>query len=260
MNLVAVLKNDLLLHISLQNSIVAGEVGGLVGGINGATVLSVFSSSLSGSFLIPRIIPATAALFSEPNIASTSRQSESNLHPHSCPRPVIRVGETLKRVQNKISPLTEIYSRVSNRFSRIASKISTIKSNISERLRLTCLLPKIFRPFMPILEYTRCKLGLNEDGFMKTPPCQENSCVEPNVQDRPISRDMGIPNFDVMTEGKVSTLDECFPDMEKIEYGARVIAKLVDDQSCDDARYSSICQEALQENRTVSVESCQTQK
>ena len=247
-------------YISLQNSIVAGEVGGLVGGINGATVISVFSSSLARSFLIPRIVPATAALFSERNIAANSRQSESDLHEHSCPRPVIRVGETLKQVQNKISPLTEIYSRVSNRFSKIASKISTIKSDISERLRLTCLLPKILRPFMPILEYTRCKLGLNEDGFMETPPCKETSCLEPNVQDRPITRDMGIPNFDFMMAGKVSTLDDCFPDMEKIAYGARVIAKLVDDQSCDDARYSSICQEALQENRTVSIESCQTQK
>ena len=114
--------------------------------------------------------------------------------------------------------------------------------------------------FEPVMKHIKCKLGLDEDGFMETPSCQENSCLEPNVQDRPITRDMGIPNFDVMTEGKVSTLDECFPDMEKIEYGARVIAKLVDDQSCDDARYSSICQEALQENRTVSVESCHTQK
>ena len=247
-------------YISSQNSIVAGEVGGLVGGINGATVLSVFSSSLAGSFLIPRILPATAALFSEPNIEPTSRQSEGDLHEHSCSRPVIRVGDTLKQIRNKISPLTKIYSRVSNRFSRIASKISTIKSNISETLRLSCLLPKIFRPFMPILKYTRCKLGLNEDGFMETPPCQETSCLEPNVKDRAITRDIGIPNLDFMMEGKVSTLDDCFPDMEKIEYGARVIVKLVDDQSCDDARYSFMCQEALQENRTVSIESCLTEK
>ena len=116
------------------------------------------------------------------------------------------------------------------------------------------------RPFIQILEYTRCKLGLSEDGFMETPPCNATSCREPDIQDRPITRDMGIPNFDFMMAGKVSTLDECFPDMGKIDYGARVVAKLVDDQSCDDARYSSICQEALQENRTVSVESCQTQK
>ena len=68
----AVIKNILVFYISLQNSIVAGEVGGLVEGINGATVLSVFSSSLAGSFLLPRIIPATAALFSEPNMVCWS--------------------------------------------------------------------------------------------------------------------------------------------------------------------------------------------
>ena len=71
---------------------------------------------------------------------------------------------------------------------------------------------------------------------------------------------MGIPNFDFMMAGKVNTLDECFSGMGKIAYGARVIAKLVDDQSCDDARYNSICQETLQANRTVSIEACQTQK
>ena len=100
---------------------------------------------------------------------------------------------------------------------------------------------------MPILEYTRCKLGLNEDGFMETPPCLDTSCLEPNVQDRPISRDMGIPNFDFMA-GKVSTLDDCFPDMEKIAYGARVIAKLVDDQSaagCTDVELGGVFQAQL---------------
>ena len=70
--------------------------------------------------------------------------------------------------------------------------------------------------------------------------------------------EVGIPNFDFMMEGRVNTLDDCFPDMEKITYGTRVIAKLVDDQSCDLPRYSSICQDLLQRNRTVLSESCKT--
>merc|ERR1739844_791650 len=71
------------------------------------------------------------------------------------------------------------------------------------------------------------------------------------IQDRPINRDRGIPNFDFMMEGRVSTLDDCFPEMEKITYGARVVAKLVDDQSCDVPKYSAICEEMLQKNRTI---------
>ena len=231
-----------------------------MGGIDGATVLSAFSSSLAGSFLIPRTVLATAVLFAEPIISATSRQSQNNLRHHSCPRPVIRVGETLKNVQNKISPFFEVHSRITNRFSRIVSKISSIQSNILESLRLTCLFPKVVKPFMPILKYARCKLGLEEDGFMETPPCKAISCLESSIQDRPITRDLGIPNLDFMIEGRVSTLDDCFPDMEKITYGTRVIAKLVDDQSCDLPRYSSVCQDLLQRNRTVLSESCKTPK
>ena len=48
--------------------------------------------------------------------------------------------------------------------------------------------------------------------------------------------------------------------MEKIDYGARVIAKLVDDEPCDNPEYDSICQEAMQQNRTVLEESCETSK
>ena len=235
-------------------------MGGLVGGINGATVLSVFSQSLPGTFLIPRSVPATAALFTEPILLPISRQSPQTQHQHACPRPVIPLGETLARVQSKISPLTEIYSRLTAPISKITSRISSLKSNILDELRLSCLFPRILRPFDPIFEYTRCKLGLNDDGFMETPPCNATLCREPSLQDRPITRDLGIPNFDFMMEGRVSTLDECFPNMDKIDYGARVIAKLVDDESCDDPRYSSICQDLMQQNRTVLEESCETSK
>ena len=235
-------------------------MGGLVGGINGATVLSVFSQSLPGTFLIPRSVPATAALFTEPILLPLSRQSPQTQPHHYCQRPVIRLGETLARVQGKISPLTDIYSRLTAPISKITSRISSLKSNILDELRLSCLFPRILRPFEPIFEYTRCKLGLNDDGFMETPPCNATLCREPSIQDRPITRDLGIPNFDFMMEGKVNTLDECFPNMDKIDYGARVIAKLVDDQSCDDPKYSSICQEAMQQNRTVLEEQCETSK
>ena len=235
-------------------------MGGLVAGINGATVLSVFSPTLPGTFLVPRSVPATAALFTEPTLLPISRQSIQNQPHHDCPRPVIRLGETLEGVQNKVSPLTEIYSRLTAPITKITSRISSVKSDIMDQLRLSCLFPRMLRPFEPILEYTRCKLGLKDDGFMETPPCNATLCREPSLQDRPITRDLGVPNFDFMMEGKVSTLDECFPNMDKIDYGARVIAKLVDDQSCDDPKYSSICQDLMQQNRTVLEESCETSK
>ena len=229
-------------------------------GINGATVLSVFQASLVGSFLIPRTVPATAVLFSEPIILPTARQSQKIRQHHSCPRPIIRIDETLKTVQTKISPLTAIYSRVTNRISRITSKISSIKSSIVERLRLTCLFPRILQPFVPFLQYTRCKLGFDEDGFMDTPPCNLTSCLDPRIQDQPITRDRGIPNFDFMMDGRVSTLDECFSRMEKITYGTRIIAKLVEDEPCDVPKYNEVCEEAIQNNRIVFEESCETPK
>ena len=235
-------------------------MGGLVGGINGATVLSVFSTSLPGTFLVPRSVPATAALFTEPTLLPISRQSAQNQPHHDCPRPVIRLGETLERVQNKISPLTEIYSRLTAPITKISSRISSVKSDIMDQVRLSCLFPRMLRPFEPIFEYTRCKLGLKDDGFMETPLCNATLCREPSIEDRHITRDMGIPNFDFMMEGKVSTLDDCFSNMEKIDYGASVIAKLVDDQSCDDPKFSHICEEAMQQNRTVLEESCETSK
>ena len=95
---------------------------------------------------------------------------------------------------------------------------------------------------------------------MDTPPCNKTSCLDPAIQDQHITRDRGIPNFDFMMEGRVSTLDDCFPQMEKITYGARIIARIVDDQPCDVPKYNAICEEAIQNNRTVFEESCQNPK
>ena len=93
---------------------------------------------------------------------------------------------------------------------------------------------------------------------MISPPCNNTVCMEPSIQERVITRDLGLPNLDFMVDGMTSTLDDCFDDMQKIMYGSRVITKLIDDESCDDPRYESICQDLIAQNRIVSEENCQT--
>ena len=127
-----------------------------------------------------------------------------------------------------------------------------------KKLRLTCLFPKLIRPFEPILSYTKCKLGLSDDGFMVTPPCNASVCTNPIIEDRMIIRDLGLPNLDNMIMEEVSTLDDCFNDMEKVEYGTRIHAKLIDDESCSNPRYTSICQSMIEQDRVVLENECQS--
>lgn len=241
---------------------VATEVASLTAGIPGANVISVFSSGIQGSFLVPRTVPSTAVLIAEPPIVRVSRQggSSSSSQHYTCPRPVLNIGQKIEDATTKLSPLLERVSKITDPISNIQSKISDLKSNLFRKLGLSCLIPTLLRPFMPILSYTKCKLGLNDDGFMKTPPCNTSLCVNPIIEERMITRDLGVPNLDEMIEGEVATLDDCFDDMEKVEYGARVYAKLVDDVSCDDPRYVSICQKQIDQNRIVIENKCQSIK
>ena len=95
---------------------------------------------------------------------------------------------------------------------------------------------------------------------METPPCNAALCREPNIEDRVITRDRGVPNLDVMIEGQVSTMDDCFGDMRKVVYGTRVQAKLVDDESCENPRYQPLCQEEIYQNRILLEQNCLSPK
>ena len=115
------------------------------------------------------------------------------------------------------------------------------------------------RPFEPIFKYTRCLLGLNDDdNFMDTPPCEASSCTNPTLEEKLITRDRGFPNMDFMIEDQVSTMDDCFDDMEKVVYGSRVRATLVDNQSCDDPKYKQICDNLIEKNRILFEEDCKS--
>ena len=93
---------------------------------------------------------------------------------------------------------------------------------------------------------------------MEAPPCQSFECQDPTIEDSVITHDRGLPNLDYMIRDQVSTMDDCFEDMEKVLYGGRVKAKLVDDQSCEDPRYEAMCKEMEDQNRILFEEDCQS--
>lgn len=153
----------------------------------------------------------------------------------------------------KMSPLLD---RAYNRWALVYQKGSRAKATFYERLGLSCLVPKLVRPWMPIFQYLQCKLGLHTDDFMEAPQCNSDRCVDPVIEDREITNDLGLPNLDnQMLE--VSTIDDCFQDMRKIEYGARILVKVVDDASCDDPQYKDSCESVMEENRIISEEECE---
>ena len=234
----------------------------LVFGITGAVVLAVYSTDLPDSgFALPRTVPATAVLLTEPDVTLpgttiSRKSSHASSHGHqSCGRPIIPLGAKIDFVKQKVEEhippvLSRIYQRFQAKMSFIQSTFSLFKARIYHKLGLSCLVPKLIRPFEPILRYTRCKIGLDYDGFMEAPPCNDTVCMEPSIEDQEITRDRGLPNLDYLRL-EVSTMDDCFRDMKKIEYAARILAKVIDDQPCDDIAYQALCQDAIEQNTNI---------
>ena len=253
-----------------QNIALATEVSFLVFGITGGVVLSVYSTDLPDSgFALPRTVNATAVLLTEPDDTlpgtSISRQSShaSSHVDQSCGRPIIPLREKINFVNNvkqkvheHISPvLSKIHQRLEKKISFVESTFSLLKAKIYNKLGLSCLVPRLIRPFEPILRYARCKIGLDYDGFMEAHPCNGTVCMDPSIEDRTITHDLGVPNLDALRLD-VSTTDDCFSDMKKIQYAARVLAKIIEDQPCDDPRYESLCNDAIEQNRILDEDSC----
>ena len=90
---------------------------------------------------------------------------------------------------------------------------------------------------------------------METPGCDDSTCNDSELEDREITQDRGLPNLDFMRM-EVATMDDCFGDMQKVTYGARVDAKIVDDVPCEDPNYQDICKDLEQENKIVMEDSC----
>ena len=141
--------------------------------------------------------------------------------------------------------------------------MSNFKFNLYHKLGLSCLFPKFLRPVQPAIESIRSSLGLGtyeeRKGFIDSAPCSCNMCKNPIIENKTVTRDLGLPNMDYPTYEKVvTTKDQCFKDMEKVSYGSRVIVKLVDDQPCSDPKYESICEEQMNQSRVLFEEDCQT--
>ena len=135
--------------------------------------------------------------------------------------------------------------------------VSMYKAAAVDKARLSCLIPTLRRPFEPILEHFRCKLGIPEDAYMEAPPCDPTICTGSEVEEREITKSKPIPSM-VLMNISVETIDDCFDDMTKLVYGSRVLIKAVDDESCDDPRFSDMCQELLKDDKVIMEDSCKS--
>ena len=90
---------------------------------------------------------------------------------------------------------------------------------------------------------------------MEAAVCNSVECTDPTLEDRIITRDRGMPNLDFMRL-EVSTMADCFGDLRQINYGSRVLAKIKDDESCEDPQNKQICEELESLNRTLTEEEC----
>ena len=146
--------------------------------------------------------------------------------------------------------------KIRKRMEKAQARFGTAKMRMYDKLRISCLFPRIIHPFQPIFEYARCKLGLEDDGFMEAAKCDEMRCEE-SVEEKTITRDLGpIPMK--MMDLEVETMADCFEEMREIKYGARVLAKIVDDVSCSDPRYAQECEELMKQDRIVDENKCST--
>lgn len=256
----------------------AAEISLLATGLPGAVVISVFSTGLGADsgFVLPRTLPATALLFSEPDVSvsgtSISRRSSSYPSHLSCTRPIIPLGRAANTVtttaqtfpvwllRHMAPPLLKprvntAIIKFSNIFGYLIEIVSMYKAAAVDKARLSCLMPTLRRPFEPILDHIRCKLGISEDKYMEAGPCNISNCSKSGLEEREITMTRTIPSMTFMNMS-VETIDDCFNDMNKLEYGIRVLIKIADDESCDDPRFIGICQKLLNEQKVIIEDTC----
>ena len=260
---------------------------GLVSGLTGAVIISIFSTELGeASFLVPRTVPATAVIFAEPDVSiprtSISRASTSDFKQAgdgaSCNMPILDVGQKIKDIRyvaNSISGylynkyignhvavklseplLSRAHNKITMKWDLVMQKLSMAKALFYENFGLACLVPRLLHPWEPIFDYARCQLGIKIDDFMEAPICNRTLCTDSEIEDREITNDNGMQNIDTSTLD-VNTVDDCFNNMNKVTYGVRVLAKLIDDVSCDDPEHKEECDRLIADQRIVEEETCQ---
>ena len=256
----------------------AAEVSLLAAGLPGAVVVSVFSTVLgeNSGFVVPRTVPATALLFSEPDVTlpgtSISQRSSTDPSQMSCSRPIIPLGNVVNKITTTVqtfpvwllktlSPpvlrpkVDSAIDRFTSIYAGIIEMVSMYKAAAVDKARLSCFIPTLRRPFEPILEHFRCKLGISEDPYMEAPACDPKLCSPSQVEEREITMTKPIPSM-VLMNISVETIDDCFNDMTKLVYGSRVLIKALDDESCDDPRFSNMCKNLLEDDKIIMEDSC----
>ena len=91
---------------------------------------------------------------------------------------------------------------------------------------------------------------------MEAATCNEMRCEE-SMEEKQITHDLGPAPMTMMNLG-VQTMSDCFGEMREIKYGARVLTKIVDDQSCSDPKYQQECEELMNEDRVIMEDTCAT--
>ena len=184
----------------------------------------------------------------------SSQPSNSNVQ--SCSRPLIPIGRKVNIATQKFSPILD---KISNPFNLVESKLTMFKTKLLDKLGLQCVVPTIVRKFQPFITRISCKLGLNGDGFMEVLPCTSNLCSESVIEEREITHHLEAPILD-FTNLRVRTIDDCFPGMNKITYGSRILVKLVVDQPCDNPRFSSFCDDLFVMDRVIMKRTCENSR
>ena len=228
---------------------VANTVGFLATGVKDGLLLSAYSSEMNDTFVMPRIVPATAFIAKESEAATqNSRRSFNSDETNSC-----------SNIQRQDSENTDtIFKQISEAIEPIFRPLSIAKSKVLRLLGAECYGPRFLEPFEPMIKDIKCKLGLIDDRFMPAPPCDFEKCVKPALEESEITRDMGFANPEDLTRGQVNARGDCFEDVEPIMYGVRVQVTLLKDAPCEDYRYQKMCQEAMYENRVVSEDECRS--
>ena len=139
--------------------------------------------------------------------------------------------------------------------SYVSEMLSLYKAAALERARLRCLIPWIRRPFEPLFEHIRCKLGISEDDYMEAAPCDSSICSKSEFEGRDITMSKPIPSM-VLMQLSIETIDDCFEDMTKLLYGARVLITNVDDGNCEDPRFKEQCEQLFKEDRVLMEADC----
>ena len=246
-------------------------------GLTGTVIVSVYSTELfvNSGFMVQRTIPATAVIFSEPNIdipESTSRESVSSVGDESCNRPVFKQRQLVENsirfekwlmhqtVNNVAPPLLQspaetAIRRWSTLLSSVSKRSSLMRAKAWQQAGLACLFPKLFRPFNPIFQQIRCKLGLKEDEFMETPSYNTILCSDSNIEEKEITMEKEIPDLKTVNF-QVRTNNDCFPDEARVMFGARILVKLVEDLPCNDPKFESKCQELFEQKQIIFAEHC----